>query len=106
MTDIVSTHVQGLLFQQAADRLRTQTYTVASYAEMKSRLESGDRDKVGFFLVPWKDDAANEAFIKEDCRATIRCFPMDLNEPGTVKGRKCFYSGQPATHIAMFARAF
>lgn len=60
----------------------------------------------GFYLVSWKDDAKNEAAIKEDCKATIRCYPLELNTPEMLAGRKCFYSGEPATHIALFARAF
>lgn len=59
-----------------------------------------------FFLAPWHDDADNEAAIKADCKATIRCFPFEHNEAPPAQGVKCFYSGRQATHIALFARAF
>ena len=39
-------------------------------------------------------------------QATIRCFPLAENEGVDLTGQKCFYSGEPATHIALFARAF
>ncbi len=98
---------QSSLMTQAAERVAAHTYRVDTYAEMKQRLVEGGREEIGFFLAPWKDDVKNEAAIKEDCRATIRCYPLDLNgDPGMVASRKCFYSGEPATHIALFARAF
>lgn len=93
------------------------TFKVENYEEMKKSLEA---NKHGFFLVPWKCDAANEdavriphnpstvdpepqtlstqrhsAYfvsissilnhlyrtlqIKEDCKATIRCYPFEQN---------------------------
>jgi hypothetical protein len=39
-------------------------------------------------------------------KATIRCFPLEKNQEGAVEGKKCFYSGKDATHMAIFARAF
>ena len=68
---------------------------------MRAALESNGG---GFFLVPWADDAAAEAHLKEDCRATIRCFPLDSQ--AEAEGQRCFYSGKPATHMALFARAY
>ena len=58
----------------------------------------------GLFLVPWFDDAAAEKSIKDETKATIRCFP--LGEQHRAEGRVCFYSGKPATHMALFGRAF
>lgn len=99
--------LQEELMKRATERVAAHTYRVDSYAAMKQQLAEGGRHDIGFFLAPWKDDAANEAAIKEDCRATIRCYPLDLNaNPEAVATRKCFYSGEPATHIALFARAF
>lgn len=99
--------LQEELLKRANERVAAHTYRVDTYAEMKARLAGGGRHDIGFFLAPWKDDAGNEAAIKEDCRATIRCYPLDLNaNPEAVATRTCFYSGEPATHIALFARAF
>ena len=61
-------------------------------------------EDLGFFLAPWRCDAAAEQAIKEQTRATVRCYPLGLQ--GQAEGRACFYSGEPATHMALFARAF
>ncbi len=74
---------------------------VDSYDAMKARLEEQGG---GWFLVPWRDYAEAEAAIKADCKATIRCYPLDGQD--AAKGRTCFYSGAPATHMAIFARAY
>ena len=63
-----------------------------------------DADDLGFFRVYWAADDANEKAIKEDCSATIRCYPLDAQRD--LAGKACFYSGKPATHVALFARAF
>ncbi|EKX48097.1 prolyl-tRNA synthetase, partial [Guillardia theta CCMP2712] len=95
--------IQTGLLDAARKRLEENTKTVASYDELKTKLENGE---TGFFLVPWKDDAVNEETIKTETKATIRCFPFAHNGPGAVNGKKCFYSGKDATHMALFARAF
>jgi len=55
-------------------------------------------------LVPWKCDTENENKVKEECKATIRCYPLDSQ--GLQEGKKCFFSGDDATHMALFGRAF
>ena len=73
---------------------------------MAGALEDSDGSRApGFFLVPWADDAANEEAIKKETKATIRCFPLAEQHRLTPE-TKCFYSGEPATHMALFARAF
>eukprot|EP00596_Hydrurales_sp_CCMP1899_P008436 CAMPEP_0119039766 /NCGR_PEP_ID=MMETSP1177-20130426/9414_1 /TAXON_ID=2985 /ORGANISM="Ochromonas sp, Strain CCMP1899" /LENGTH=623 /DNA_ID=CAMNT_0007004031 /DNA_START=257 /DNA_END=2128 /DNA_ORIENTATION=- len=129
-TEIVSTVRATLetmhkdLLTAAKLRLSEGTYTVSTYADMKLMVQQSNKkdsenenevelsdDKVevrkaGFYLVPWKCDRTNEAFIKEDCKATIRCYPLALNNVPPAEGVKCFYSGDQATHMAIFARAF
>ena len=39
-----------------------------------------------------------------ETKATIRCFPIEGQSD--IAGRRCFYSGRPATHMAIFARAY
>ena len=58
----------------------------------------------GFVLAPWFDDAEAEARIKEETKATIRCFPLEGQD--AVVGKVCFYSGRPANRMAIFARAY
>ncbi|MEC7947979.1 MAG: proline--tRNA ligase [Myxococcota bacterium] len=92
--------IQKGLFDAALARRERNTHRVESYDAMKAQLAEAP----GFFLVPWKDDPDAEAAIKADCKATIRCYPGDMQ--GEAAGRRCFYSGAPATHMAIFARAY
>eukprot|EP00978_Attheya_sp_CCMP212_P039310 scaffold203262_cov41-Attheya_sp.AAC.1 len=101
--------MQNDLLETAKERLASGTTMNASYAEMKAALETdeaGVYPGAGLYLVPWKCNADNEEAIKTECKATIRCYPMDVNEAGMAEGKKCFYSGDDATHMALFGRAF
>lgn len=95
--------IQSELYHTANERLVAKTIPVSSYAEMKHRLENGD-DTMGMFLAPWKCDAANEKKVKEETKATLRCYPLMGQEQ--CIGKPCIYSGEPATHMAIFARAY
>ncbi len=92
--------IQAELLAAAADKLRTRSFPIDSYDALKAQLAS----EPGFFEVAWCDDADNEAAIKTDCKATIRCYPLGRQQEAA--GRSCFYSGRPATHLAIFARAY
>lgn len=97
------------LLQSARTRLDEKTFPVNSYAKMKDMIQraaDGDKQTAGFYLVPWKCDAKNEEAIKEECKATIRCYPFEHNIAPPPPGTQCFFSGEPATHMAIFARAF
>jgi prolyl-tRNA synthetase len=101
--------MQASLMDAAKNRLEKGTNTGVTYDEMKNALERDEASVypgVGLFLVPWKCNAENEDKIKEDCKATIRCYPIAENESGMYKGEQCFYSGEDATHMALFGRAF
>lgn len=101
--------LQSELLATARERLEVGVTKDTTYEEMKTALE-GDEASVypgtGLYLVPWKCDAENENKIKEDCKATIRCYPLAENGEGMVEGKKCFYSGDDATHMALIGRAF
>ena len=92
--------IQAELLQKATDLRDSRTFRTDNYDEMKSKL----KEEAGFFLVPWHDDAEAEAAIKNDCKATIRCYPLDGQ--AEAEGKSCFYSGRKATHMAIFARAY
>jgi prolyl-tRNA synthetase len=102
--------MQEALWKAASERLNQGVTTSdVTYAEMKQALESDEASVYpghGLYLVPWKCDANNEATIKQECKATIRCYPLEANEAGLYRGKKCFYSGDDATHMALFGRAF
>jgi prolyl-tRNA synthetase len=101
--------MQGDLYQASQDRLKAGIATEVTYDEMKAALENdvaSEYPGTGLYLVPWKCDADNEAKIKDDCQATIRCYPIAENKQGLHEGKKCFYSGDDATHMALIGRAF
>ena len=101
--------LQAELYEAAQARLKDGITTDVTYNQMKEAFE-GDEASVypgrGLFLVPWKCNAENEEKIKEESKATIRCYPLEANEKGMHNGKKCFYSGEDATHMALFGRAF
>ena len=101
--------LQKDLYEAAKSRLERGITTGIKYEEMKNALKNDEASSFpgsGLYLVPWKCDAENEDKIKEECKATIRCYPLDANSDGLHKGQKCFYSGEDATHMALFGRAF
>jgi len=99
--------LQKALLSAAQTRLQVGTVPVSSYEDMKARMEcDGLANGVGMYEAAWCCDAENERKIKEDSKATIRCYPIDKQTPALLADRTCFYSGRPATHIALFARAY
>ncbi|CAN0031904.1 unnamed protein product [Pylaiella littoralis] len=98
--------VKDTLWEEATDNLARGTIPVSSYAEMKEHIDSGDTSRAGMYLAAWTCDTENEDFVQQDSKATLRCYPLQLNEMGMHEGKECFYSGRPATHMAIFARAF
>lgn len=115
LTDVATTAVDGLammqqsLYDAAKERLEAGITVDATYDEMKSALDNDEASTYpgkGLFLVPWKCNAENEERIKTECKATIRCYPLAANKLGMHRGRKCFFSGEDATHMALFGRAF
>lgn len=58
--------------------------------------------KDGWCYVWWKANAENEARIKEETKATLRCLPLE--QPGGT-GR-CIFSGEETTEKAYFAKAY
>lgn len=68
---------------------------------------NGDKDTAipiaPMFLAPWHADPEMEKRVKAETKYTIRCYPRLMQQ---VQGKTCMISGRPATHIALFARAF
>ena len=103
--DGIATHIQATLeniqeslFQKAYDYRTAVTTEVSTWDEFKDVLENTG----GFLVAHWDGTAETEQKIKEETKATIRCIPFDLEQtPGT-----CVYSGNPATHRVLFAKAY
>ncbi len=92
--------IQNELLERATSLRDENTHTAEDYQDFKAQLAA----KGGWYLVPWHADGASEDKIKAETKATLRCFPLDRQDEAA--GRNCFYSGRPATHMAIFARAY
>ncbi len=88
--------IQADLYRAALAFRDANIYQPATYPDFKTVVEDG------FARVWWAGDDADELKIKEDTKATIRCIPID--QPGGEG--TCFYTGQPAKEMAVFARAY
>jgi len=89
--------IQKGLFQQALIFQQENTHKVATYDELKIVIKEG-----GFVRCGWDGTDETEAKVKEDIKATIRCIPMSENPEGLT----CVYSGKPAKHEVIYAKAY
>jgi prolyl-tRNA synthetase len=85
----------GLLARATAFR-DANTHDVSDYAAFREAVETG------FARAWWAGDNADESRVKEETKATLRCFPFD--QPGG--SGTCFYTGKPATRVAIFGRSY
>lgn len=95
--------IQSDMFKKAAARREELTKQTDSYQEF-SEIMAGER---GFIKAFWCEDAACEASIKAETKATTRCLPF-TNKNGEVveETGTCIKCGQPATHRWLFAQAY
>ena len=91
--------MQAELLAGAKARLEEHTYTTESREDFAEKLES----QPGFYRIPWGGNDEDEDKVKEDTRATLRCYPM---EQPSVQGLTCPLTGKPAHSWAIFARAY
>jgi prolyl-tRNA synthetase len=89
--------VQANMLQQATIFRDANVHDVSSYDELKQVIEAG-----GFARGWWAGGKAEEQAIKADIAATHRCYPFE--QPGGSGA--CFYTGQPADKVAIFAKAY
>lgn len=75
------------------------TIQTTDYEEMKEYITR----EGGFVMVPWDESGDSEDTIKDDTKATLRCVPFDAPEIGSEKD---IVSGNPATHWAIFGKAY
>jgi prolyl-tRNA synthetase len=88
--------IQAALLKQAADFRDTNIHEVTSYEELKDVVEDG------FALAPVVDDPQVDAKVKEETRATNRCFPLQQ----AAGEWKCIITGKPVRERALFGRAY
>lgn len=90
--------IQKNLYNKAKKYRDERTYHANNMDEFVDIIEN----KRGFAKVMWKDNAENEAKIKELTGATIRVIPFAQEN----LGENCFYSGEKADHMVIFAKAY
>ena len=91
--------VQTALFDRALAFRKANTHRTDDYAEFRRLVEGPG----GFIESGWCGDAACEAKVKNETKATIRLLPL---EPSVPAGARCVACGKPATHLATFALAY
>ena len=90
--------IQSSLFEQAFKFREKSTFKVNSYDDFKKII----RESGGFIRCGWDGTKATERAIKDETKATIRVIPFDENP----KNLLCIYSGKPAKHEVIFAKAY
>lgn len=88
--------IQASLFERALQFRRAHTHEPKTYDEFKQVVENG------WAHVWWAGNREEEAAVKEETKATIRCIPLE-QEGGTGT---CIYTGRPAAQKVIFARAY
>jgi prolyl-tRNA synthetase len=88
--------VQQNLLDKATRFRDENTHDVDNLEDFKEAVQTG------FAQVWWAGDNDDEVKIKEETKATIRCFPFDQPDGSGT----CFFTGKPATRVAIFGRAY
>ncbi len=89
--------VQQALLDRATRFRDENIHEVKDYDEFKEVIEAG-----GFVRAPWAGTSEDELRVKEETKATIRCFPFETEGEGGT----CFYTGKKADRIAIFGKAY
>jgi prolyl-tRNA synthetase len=92
-------NMQKDLLEKAQKLLSENSHQIDNYERFKEQLE---KDLPGFIYAPWCEEAECEAKIKEETKATTRCFPFDGKEE---KG-KCVRCDKPSKRRIIFAKAY
>ena len=88
--------IQQALLEKATQRRDAHIFEVSNYETFKEVVENK-----GWAKVWWSDDTENELKIKEETKATLRCFVSNVEGEGT-----CFYSGRKTNQQVYFARSY
>jgi len=94
------TEIQSSMLETARKFRDENLHEASSYDELKKIVEGG------WALIYHCGTRECEDKIKEETKATSRCFPLDLNPEWSPKGKVCTVCGRPAFGRAYFARAY
>ncbi len=92
--------IQDQMLVQATEFRDAHLHRAKTYDELKEIVSDG------WALIPHCGTAECEAKIKEETRASARCFPLEENEGWSANGVTCPICGKPAVGLAYFARAY
>ena len=90
--------IQKDLFAKALKFQKDNIREIDAWDEFKKVLE----EKGGFLSAHWCGDAACEAQIKEETKATIRCIPFNQNK----ENGECIRCGKKSDGRVLFAKAY
>ena len=90
--------IQNNLFARAKKFVEENTHKAKTWDEFVDI----NKNQGGFIRANWCGEAACEAKIKEETKATIRCIPFDLKAEKTV----CVHCGKESKHIVLFAQSY
>lgn len=93
--------VQANLLADATKFRDSRIHDVADYDQFKQVIEAGGWAR-GWWGGIDARGSADEARVKDETGATLRCFPLE--QPGG--SGKCFLTGKEADRIALFAKAY
>ncbi len=89
---------QRQLFEASSASLAERTHEVSNIEELEEIIANNK----GFAAAPWGGTDADELAIKERTGATVRVLLSEIKDDNI----KCFYSGAPARHRAVFAASY
>lgn len=94
--------IQESLLCQATSFRDDNIIDVTSYDEAKQVIEQGKWAR-GY----WSGSDEDEVAVKEETGATLRCYPFEQPSSSSANAtHPCFYSGRPATEVAIFAKSY
>jgi len=92
--------IQAGMLQSAIAFRDEHLFEASSYDELKEQVDGG-------WSLIWHCGTPDcEDRIKEETKASSRCFPLELNDEWNPAGAKCAVCGEPAFGRAYFARAY
>jgi len=92
--------IQSSMLASAKAFRQEHLHEAESYEDLKKIVEDG------WALIYHCGTRECEDKIKEETKATSRCYPLELNEQWSPPGKKCAVCGKPAFGKAYFARAY
>jgi len=92
--------IQDHMLVQATEFRDAHLHRANTYDELKEIVSDG------WALIPHCGSAECEAKIKEETKASSRCFPLEENAEWNADGATCPVCGKPAVGLAYFSRAY